>query len=65
MNISEFERVKPTETYKSIMFCIDKYQAYISEIDPIMTDCDAISIASYQEILKDLENIKALFIRGK
>ncbi len=65
MNISEFERSKPTKTYASIKSCIDKYSSYIQQLDPVMDTADAAYIQAYQEILQDLKNIKTLFTEGK
>ena len=47
MNISEFERSKPKQTFKSINFAIEKYQSYIREIDPIMDEADAASMEAF------------------
>jgi hypothetical protein len=65
MNISEFERTKPTKTYASIRSCIDKYNSYIQQLDPVMDAADAAYIQAYQEMLQDLKNIKSLFIKGE
>ncbi len=65
MNISEFERSKPTKTYASIKSCIDKYSSYIQQLDPVMDTADAAYIQAYQEMLQDLKNIKSLFIKGE
>jgi len=65
MNISEFERNKPTKTYLRIRSCIDKYSNYIQQLDSVMDDSDAAYIEAYQEILQDLKSIKSLFIEGK
>ena len=65
MNISEFERNKPTKTYVSIKSCIDKYSSYIQQLDPVMDAADAAYIQAYQEMLQDLKNIKSLFIKGE
>ena len=65
MNISEFERSKPTKTYASIKSCIDKYSSYIQQLDPGMDTADAAYIQAYQEMLQDLKNIKSLFIKGE
>lgn len=65
MNISEFERSKPKQTFKSINFAIEKYQSYIREIDPIMDEADAASLEAYKEILADLTDIKNIFLSGK
>jgi len=64
MNISEFERRKPKKTMKAINGSIVKYQNYISEIDSVMDESDAICIDIYSEILHDLENIKKAFLTG-
>lgn len=64
MNISEFERNKPKKTYKIINDTICKYEKYMDEIDPVMNDVDAAFLDSYQEILKDLINIKKTFLSG-
>lgn len=64
MNISEFERVKPRKTYKSINQAIDKYKTYISEIEVIMTNEDNAFVDAYTEILEDLTRIKKQFLKG-
>jgi hypothetical protein len=64
MNISEFERNKPKKTMKTINDIIKKYQNYISEIDSVMDDSDAICLDIYNEVLNDLENIKKVFHSG-
>ena len=64
MNISEFERIKPKKTYKSINQAIDKYKTYISEIEVIMTNEDNAFIDAYTEILEDLTQIKKQFLKG-
>jgi hypothetical protein len=65
MNISEFERQKPKETYKRLNEAIEKYQSYIREIDPIMDDSDCAYIQAYEEALTDLKDIKNIFLSGK
>lgn len=65
MNISEFERNKPTKTYAAIKSCTDKYENYIRQIDPVMDDTDFASVSAYQEMLEDLHHIKSLFIKGE
>ena len=64
MNISEFERTKPTGTNYAINSCIDKYSGYIAQIDPIMDEGDQAMIEAYTEILEDLKQIKVKFLRG-
>lgn len=65
MNISEFERTKPTKTFAAIKSCMDKYESYIRQIDPVMDDTDYASVSAYQEILEDLHHIKSLFLKGE
>lgn len=65
MNISEFERNKPKKTFKSIKDAIEKYESYMSDIDPIMDEADAAYIEACKEILADLQDIKRLFLSGE
>ena len=44
MNISEFERTKPTETYRSISDAIKKYKKTFDNKYPPMDDEDAVAI---------------------
>ncbi len=64
MNISEFERMKPKETYKEISDSIEKYKNYIREIDPIMDSTDEALIDAYVEVLADLKFLKNKFTKG-
>ena len=65
MNISEFERHKPKKTFKSIKDAIEKYEGYMSDINPIMDEADAAYIEACKEILADLQDIKRLFLSGE
>ena len=70
MNISEFERNKPTLTLQAINSAINKYQTLVEKYQfsgqqLIMENADAVSISCYREILADLNNIKAHFLSGR
>lgn len=65
MNISEFERTKPKETYRSIANAISKYKKIIDNKYPPMDDEDAVSIGLCEEILTDLAKIKNNLVEGK
>ena len=62
MNISEFERVKPTETMKELNRLIKKYSALSNE--EIMDDSDAATASLAQVIKDDLLKFKILFKSG-
>ena len=69
MNINEFERTKPTQTYAVLDSAISKYRSIVNEHtyngqQLIMESADAQRIALAQQIVADLENIKRLFIAG-
>lgn len=65
MNISEFERTKPRETYRLIANAISKYKKIIDNKYPPMDDEDAVSIGLCEEILTDLAKIKNNLVEGK
>lgn len=65
MNISEFERTKPRETYKSITDSIKKYKKIIESKHPPMDDEDAVAISLCEEFIEDLAKIKNNLIEGK
>ena len=65
MNISEFERTKPTETYRSITDAIKKYKKSIYNKYPPMDDEDAVAINLCEEFITDLTNIKNNLKEGK
>jgi hypothetical protein len=70
MNVSEFERTKPTMTYQAINSAINKYQTLLEKYQfngqqLIMESTDAQTVACYREFLNDLNNIKSLFIAGR
>ena len=62
MNISEFERVKPTETMKELNRLIKKYSSLSNE--EIMDDTDAATASLAQVVNDDLLKIKILFKSG-
>ena len=62
MNISEFERVKPTETMKELNRLIKKYSALSNE--EIMDDTDAATASLAQVIKDDSLKFKILFKSG-
>jgi len=64
MNISEFERRKPHETYKTLSNLIKKYQKIVMEM-PIMDDEDAIKVEMAADFVKELTNLQKLFEKGE
>ena len=62
MNISEFERVKPTETMKELNRLIKKYSSLSNE--EIMDDTDAATASLAQVVKDDLLKFKILFKSG-
>ena len=64
MNISEFERVKPTKTYSKITTAIERYEQIIMEL-PIMDDEDAIKVEMAADFATELQKIKKSFLRGE
>ena len=70
MNISEFERNKPTLTLQAINSAINKYQTLVEKYQYggqqlIMENADAVTVSCYREFLNDLNNIKAHFLSGR
>ncbi len=64
MNISEFERSKPTLTHSSIMKAKEKYEK-ILEDTVIMDAEDSVRVEMASLILKDLKEIYLNFVSGK
>lgn len=72
MNISEFERMKPTQTYHIIESTIAKYQTLLEKYNHngqtlLMEDADtanATNARTYQEVVRDLQMIKNTFLSG-
>jgi hypothetical protein len=64
MNASEFERTKPTETYKAIIKVKEKYETLLKET-VIMEEADAIKVEMANAFLKDLKNIFQKFKAGE
>jgi len=64
MNLSEFERAKPTETYKAIIKAKDKYETLLKET-VIMEDTDAVRVEMARVFLRDLKEIFLKFKSGK
>ena len=69
MNISEFERTKPTQTYAVLDSAIAKYRQIVNEHtyqgkQLIMESGDAQRASLAQQIVSDLENIKRVFLTG-
>ena len=70
MNISEFERSKPTLTYQAIESAINKYQTLLEKYQYgnqqlIMENADAVTVQCYREFIADLNNIKSHFLSGR
>ena len=64
MNFSEFERTKPTETYKAIIKAKDKYETLLKET-AIMEATDAVKVEMAGAFLKELKEIFQKFQSGK
>jgi hypothetical protein len=64
MNISEFERNKPTQTYALIYKAKEKYEKILKET-VIMDDEDRAKVSMASEIHKDLKKIFESFIKGE
>ncbi|MEK6878225.1 MAG: hypothetical protein AABY22_01385 [Nanoarchaeota archaeon] len=61
MNISEFERTKPTETLKAINDLLIFWVEKRSSVDPYFGNIQV----DYDQILNKIKNIKHLFKEGK
>ena len=69
MNVSEFERSKPTQMYAALDNAISKYRQMVNEHtyngqQLLMESTDAQRIALAQQVVSDLENIKRVFLTG-
>ena len=69
MNVNEFERTKPTQTYAALDSAIAKYRQMVTEHtyngqQLIMESADSQRIALAQQVVSDLENIKRVFLTG-
>lgn len=64
MNISEFERGKPTETHACILKVKTKYEKILQNT-VIMDEEDSIKVQMASSILKDLKEIYLNFVSGK
>ena len=64
MNVSEFERGKPHETYAAIIKCKEKYETLLKET-VIMDNSDAVKVEMANAFLKELKNIFQKFIKGQ
>ena len=64
MNVSEFERNKPKETYKAIISAKVKYETLLKET-VIMDDSDAVKVEMANAFLKELKNIFQKFTKGE
>ena len=69
MNISEFERTKPTQAYAALDSAISKYRQIVNEHtyqgkQLIMESGDAQRVSLAQQVVSDLENIKRVFLTG-
>tara|TARA_R110001592_G_scaffold189790_1_gene435351 strand:- start:93 stop:299 length:207 start_codon:yes stop_codon:yes gene_type:complete len=63
-NPSEFERNKPSETYKEIIEVKEKYETLLKET-VIMEEADAIKVEMANRFLKDLKKIFEKFLSGE
>jgi len=64
MNVSEFERNKPRETYKAIISAKEKYETLLKET-VIMDNSDAVKVEMANAFLKELKNIFQKFTKGE
>ena len=69
MNISEFERTKPTQAYAALDSAITKYRQIVNEHtyqgkQLLMESGDAQRVSLAQQVVSDLENIKRVFLTG-
>ena len=69
-NISNFEAEKPRQTYAAIDSMISKYRRIVNEHtyngqSLIMEGTDNARLHLAQQIVAELENVKALFIAGR
>jgi len=70
MNVSEFERSKPTLTLQAINSAINKYQTLVEKYQHngqqlIMEGTDAVTVQCYRDFLYELNNIKSHFMSGR
>lgn len=65
MNISEFERLKPTKTYESIQKAKKYFEKLKKENSPPMTDEDAARKEEANRGLGFLREIEKNFLAGK
>jgi hypothetical protein len=63
-NISEFERKKPRKTYRKVSSCIKKYKNIV-ENTIIESDEDCLKIEMANDFIKELEEIKKIFLTGE
>ena len=63
MNISEFERKKPRETYKAIQKLVNKYKHIVADME-IIGDEDLTKIEMAADFLKELEEVMKVFKTG-
>jgi len=62
-SISEFERLKPRETYKAIKDMIKKYEK-ISEVTPDMDEVDCAIQRTATMVVEDLKEVFSVFQSG-
>ena len=69
-NISNFEAEKPRMTYAAIDSMISKYRRIVNEHtyngqSLIMEGTDSAQLHLAQQVVAELENVKALFVSGR
>ena len=69
-NISNFEAEKPRMTYAAIDSMISKYRQIVNEHtyngqSLIMEGTDSAQLHLAQQVVAELENVKALFVSGQ
>lgn len=64
-SISEFERLKPTKTYKAIQKAKNYFKNKIPYEVPFMKDEDQRALEDAKEALKLVKDIEELFLKGE
>ena len=70
MNISQFEQNKPTQTYHALQSLITKYSMIVENHQTngqqlLMEGTDAQSVHMAGQFVRELENLKSLFMSGR
>lgn len=70
MNISQFEQNKPTQTYHALQSLITKYSMMVENHQTngqqlLMEGTDAQSVQMAGQFVRELEQLKSLFMTGR